>query len=202
MCYFHGWSKLVSDSDRWYRLGATITQFIGNDALVIGNSGLPNHMAPLNIRFEHNSDSAGVRVQNCKLRVFDRNNINNHASGVMTKVYEARRPNPHKNGFTSTQGPLKMRGYLGDHEWKVWNDGSDSASVADMTLTASPGPSGLNTSSDDPISELDGIYRNWISQSGEACRAFRHDWFVAVSASPSEIGSKTDYGMYFTVEYL
>ena len=35
MCYFHGWSKLMSDSDRWYRLGATITEFIGNDALSI-----------------------------------------------------------------------------------------------------------------------------------------------------------------------
>ena len=35
MCYFHGWSKLMSDSDRWYRLGATITGFIGNDALSI-----------------------------------------------------------------------------------------------------------------------------------------------------------------------
>ena len=35
MCYFHGWSKLMSDSDRWYRLGATITQFTGTDALSI-----------------------------------------------------------------------------------------------------------------------------------------------------------------------
>ena len=35
MCYFHGWSKLMSDSDRWNRLGATITEFIGNDALSI-----------------------------------------------------------------------------------------------------------------------------------------------------------------------
>jgi putative oxidoreductase len=35
MCYFHGWSKLMSDSDRWYRLGATITEFIGNDVLSI-----------------------------------------------------------------------------------------------------------------------------------------------------------------------
>ncbi|MFL3658620.1 MAG: DoxX family protein [Opitutales bacterium] len=35
MCYFHGWSKLTSDSDRWYRMGATITEFIGNDALSI-----------------------------------------------------------------------------------------------------------------------------------------------------------------------
>ena len=35
MCYFHGWSKILSDSDRWYRMGATLTEFIGNDALSI-----------------------------------------------------------------------------------------------------------------------------------------------------------------------
>ena len=35
MCYFHGWSKLMGDSDRWHRLGATITQFIGSDTLSI-----------------------------------------------------------------------------------------------------------------------------------------------------------------------
>ena len=35
MCYFHGWSKLMGDSDRWHRLGATITQFMGNDTLSI-----------------------------------------------------------------------------------------------------------------------------------------------------------------------
>ena len=35
MCYFHGWSKLMSDSDRWYRLGSTVTEFIGIDALSI-----------------------------------------------------------------------------------------------------------------------------------------------------------------------
>ena len=35
MCYSHGWSKLMSGSDRWYRLGVTITEFIGIDALSI-----------------------------------------------------------------------------------------------------------------------------------------------------------------------
>ena len=39
--------------------------FVMTDGIVMGNSGLPNHMAPLNIRFHHDSDSAGVRVQNC-----------------------------------------------------------------------------------------------------------------------------------------
>ena len=175
--------------------------FFGNDATFIGNSGLPNFMAPLNIRFEHNTDEAGVRVQNCKLRIFDRSNINNHASGVTTKVYEVRRPNPVKNSFAANQGPLKLRGDLNDHKWNTWDNELDT-SVADMNFTPSPGPSGLNTSSDDPLAATDGTYRNWISKSGESCRAKRHDWYAAISASPNEIGSKTDFGMYFTVEYL
>ena len=175
--------------------------FAGNDSTFIGNSGLPNHMAPLNIRFEHNTDDAGVKVQNCKLSIFDRASINNHASGVTTKVYEVRRPHPVKNGFAAGQGALKLRGDVGDHKWNTW-DHEEDASVADMNFTPSPGPSGLNTSSDDPIAETEATYRNWISKSGEACRAKRHDWYVAISASPNEIGSKTDFGMYFTVEYL
>jgi hypothetical protein len=30
----------------------------------------------------------------------------------------------------------------------------------------------------------------------------RHDWYVALSAEPNTIGSKTQYGLYFTLEYL
>ena len=30
----------------------------------------------------------------------------------------------------------------------------------------------------------------------------RHTWFVAMSASPQSIGSKTDYGLYVSLEYL
>lgn len=33
MCYLHGWSKLTGDPDRWYRLGTSLTQWIGIDAL-------------------------------------------------------------------------------------------------------------------------------------------------------------------------
>jgi hypothetical protein len=32
--------------------------------------------------------------------------------------------------------------------------------------------------------------------------ATRHDWYVAISASPDSIGSKTLYGLYFSTEYL
>ncbi len=33
MCYYHGWSKLISDSERWEQLGNSLTQWIGFDAL-------------------------------------------------------------------------------------------------------------------------------------------------------------------------
>jgi putative oxidoreductase len=35
MCYYHGWSKLLSDSSRWERLGNTWTQSIGLDVLSV-----------------------------------------------------------------------------------------------------------------------------------------------------------------------
>lgn len=33
MCYYHGWSKILGDSDRWARLGNGLTQWIGLDRL-------------------------------------------------------------------------------------------------------------------------------------------------------------------------
>ncbi len=162
-----------------------------------GTSGVPNIAAPLNIRFEH---PEGVRVQNCKLRIFDRNDISNHASGVTTQVYEVRHPHPVEGvNFGSDKGPLKHRGVPDQHSWTQFADGF---SMADMTLTPGPGPSGLNTSADEILATGDGTYTNWIAQSGESCRSTRHDWFVGLAASPDSIGSKTDFGLYFTLEYL
>jgi putative oxidoreductase len=33
MCYYHGWSKILGDLDRWARLGNGLTQWIGLDRL-------------------------------------------------------------------------------------------------------------------------------------------------------------------------
>jgi hypothetical protein len=170
---------------------------IQSDSTTTGTSGIPNIAAPLNLRFEH---SEGIRVQNVKLRIFDRANIANHASGVTTQVYEIRHPHPVEGvDFANDQGPLKFRGVSDEHGWVQFADGF---SMADMLMTAGPGPSGLNTSSDEILATGDGIYYNWISQSGESCRATRHDWYVGISASPDSIGSKTDFGLYFSLEYL
>lgn len=52
-----------------------------------------------------------------------------------------------------------------------------------MTLLASPSTSGL-------------------SPSGSSSADSRHDWYVAISASPDSIGSKTSFGAYCSLEYL
>jgi hypothetical protein len=52
-----------------------------------------------------------------------------------------------------------------------------------MPLIASPGTSGLSPSGADTVD-------------------VQHDWYVAISGSPDSIGSKTQYGLYVSLEYL
>ena len=170
---------------------ASVSGTIHNGNAEDDNEHLPNYYAPLNIRFTHDE---AVRVQNCKLRIFDRNDIDNMASGVTTKVYELRHP----NGVANASYALAHRG-RGTHDWYEFDPEED---MTDMLFTSSPGVSGLNTSAGDslPASNSDGT--NYVYKEGTAHEAERHDWYVALSASPDSIGSKTQYGLYFTLEYL
>jgi hypothetical protein len=148
-------------------------------------NNLPNYLCPLNIRFE--SDTT-YKVQNCKLRIFDRSNIENHATGVSTYVYEARHP-----ATDATLNQLAFRGRAAN----TWVEFTDGVSMADMVFTNSPGMSGVNTSAADTDTNL-----GYESQEAASHSSTRHDWFVALSSEPETVGSKTQYGLYFTVEYL
>lgn len=130
-------------------------------------TAIPNYLASLNIRFTH---STAVRTQNAKLRIYDRSNINNPASGVTTKVAELIHPDTVQNNNGS-----------GDSSWNT-----PAGSAVIMDLADAPGESGefagngtVSTRNDD-----------------------RHDWYVAVSASPDSIGSKNQYALYCELEYL
>jgi len=74
--------------------------------------------------------------------------------------------------------------------------------MTDMQFTSSPGVSGLNTSTGDSLPSFDDFGVNYVYKQGALHQAERHDWYVALSASPDSIGSKTQYGLYFTLEYL
>jgi hypothetical protein len=156
---------------------------------------LPNYKCPLNIRFTH---STPVRVQNCKLRIFDRNDISKPASGVTTWVYEARRPSPSNDinigslNFRANKDTTTSAGF----RWTEF-DPTIATPQLDMPLTSSPGMSGLNTDTGDNLLSLGYATRDGISH-----QSMRHDWYVALSSQPDSIGSKTNYGLYFTVEYL
>lgn len=156
-----------------------------NSLTAINNDKLPNYLCPLNIRF---TNEEAVRVQNCKLRIFDRNNINNNASGVTTHVYEARHP-----ATSQTISNLSHRG----REANSWVTFTEGISMSNMVFTSSPGMSGLNTSIADTDTNL-----GYLSQEGSSHASTQHDWYVALSSEPDTIGEKTNYGLYFSVEYL
>ena len=166
-----------------------------NGGATIGLSGMPNYYAPLRVTFSH---SEAVKVQNCKLRIFDRNDISKPASGVSTKVFECRHPQPNE-AHNGQSGTLAMRGVSNF----AWSEFDPAEAQFDLDFTASPGMSGLNTSAAEtlPSGLADGSI-NWLTNQGAAHESTRHDWYIAMSASPDSIGSKTQYGLYFTLEYL
>ena len=188
---------------------ASVSGLSWNGGGAIGTSGSPNYYAPLRISFTH---SSAVSVRNCKLRIFDRDNIDNHATEVTTQVYELRHPHPEPGSDTPgaggrpyDYGHLTFRGDTTATEDHSWAEFSAPDDMIDMSLTPSPGLSGLNVSVADtgrmPSQAADGKY-NWLTYDGTAHTSTKHDWYIGLSASPQSIGSKTAYGLYMTLEYL
>ena len=160
----------------------------------INNEAMPNYYAPLNIRFNHDE---AVRVKNCQLRIFDRSDITKHASGVTTEVYEIRHPHETEDANKA----LNHRPLPVNHSWVTFVYDGNENTVDPMVLTNSPGMSGLNGVDSD---QSDGTLSSFPDATfgGDGHESLQHDWYIALSASPNEIGSKTDFGLYFTLEYL
>ena len=118
------------------------------------------------------TNASAVKAQTVRVRAYDRSSINNNPSGVTFKAAEIIHPSP-------TQGP----GGSGDDQW-VTPKGSGTI----LSLANSPGTSGAWAG--------DGVAV--ISTRTDT----RHDWYLALSASPDTIGSKTQFGLYASLEYL
>lgn len=56
--------------------------------------------------------------------------------------------------------------------------------------------------SSDPVDLRDNPGISGTAVVGGTGTSLTHDWYVAISASPSSIGSKTQYGLYVSLEYL
>ena len=172
---------------------ATSTTVKPDTADAIDNDTLANFETPLNVRFTHTEP---VAVQNVKLRIFDRNDIAKAASGVDTRVYEARHP---MGSHSISQLGLNA-GAPYDTDWTLFN-GDSSDDEKEIPLTAGPGVSGSNTLVNESASVATLIGTDGTAE-GASHKSMRHDWYMALSASPESIGSKTSYGLYFTLEYL
>ena len=100
------------------------------------------------------------------------------------RVYDRVSPNNAPSGVTCYMAELRHTGTSQDNtgsgssSWQLM-----SGSASKLSLISSPGESG---------------YR----PSGASTSDDRHDWYVAASASPDSIGSKTQFGLYFSMEYL
>jgi len=160
-----------------------------NNGQAIGLSILPNMSCPLNIRFTHDT---AVRVQNCKLRIFNRNaTIDDQAEEVTTYVYESRHP---RNEQTAQQ--LEYRAY---DETNMWYEFAPEDAMSDMEMTASPGAGGTNSGGEN---EANASNKGFLTNEGPLHASTQHDWYLALSSQPETIGSKTNYALYFTLEYL
>jgi hypothetical protein len=54
-----------------------------------------------------------------------------------------------------------------------------------------------------PLAQSPGESGEWAGNGTTSVRTDdRHDWFLAISGSPDSIGSKTQYGLYVSLEYL
>lgn len=136
--------------------------------------GIPNSQATLNMRFTH---SSAVQCQNVRVRIYDRANIDAGPTGVDCRFAEIIHPAP-----WSTQGTTTAQLQWGSGYYtfiQPWG----SALIAPMAN--SPGISGLKGPG-----------------SGSVVTDTRHDWYCVMSASPTTIGSKTQFGLYMSLEYL
>ena len=137
-------------------------------------SGVPNSYATVNVRF---TNDTAVKCQNVRMRIYDRANLNRAPSGVTTQVAELGRPNNTFGNSLAASGPWGS----GSASWTTANPTGSSTIIT--AVTQSPGISGINVRS-------------------TTATDTRHDWYFLLSASPTSIGSKTDYGLYFSLEYL
>lgn len=148
--------------------------------VVLGQTGtpitlnkIPNQQATFNARF---TNDTAVRVQNATMKFTTRADTGVPASGVTVAFYEVVHPDTVQNA-NGSGGPSLVT-VSGAHAWTMCY----ATGLTTMTLTPSPGTSGL-------------------SPSGSGTTDTQHDWYASVSVSPDSAGSKL-FQAWLALEYL
>ena len=245
----------------------------GSANYYMGLSGVKSHACTLGIQFGH---TTAVKTQNVQLRIYDRTNINNPASGVNTKVAELvnfggaaynnqdsdtgagvgsafvgsgdslwwGEPWPDemvannyyknsvgttfKNGLdtvaelTNVNGDVRLGQVTGDRETVGGSgvvvplldspgSGQKQLSGSEAITTGMVWPKWTQYIDSSKQSTLFGAGNNFGDGSNVSYIAntyggtgidTHHTWCVALSATPLAIGSKEQYGLYVSLEYL
>lgn len=145
------------DNVKYLNAGSGI---LGQTGSGIALTCIPNYLATLNIRIE-SDDATSFQTQNSQIRIYDRNDPANPASGVTCMVAEVIHPDTTQSNTGS-----------GDTTWTTFDP--DTTGVV-LSLCPSPGISGLYAGNGN-----DGAWTDT-----------RHDHYVLISASPDTVGSKT-----------
>lgn len=117
------------------------------------------------------TESSNILLTNNKIYIYDRNAITNNPTGVSCYLAEVIRLNT--EAFSGSTGK-------GDTTWQLC-----SGSGAVLALTASPGSGGI---------------ASWADPVNGGTGDVRHDWYIAIGASPTSIGSKL-FALYYSGEY-
>lgn len=143
---------------------------VGSSTTGIPLTAIPNYQSTLNIRFTHD---IAVQVQNILVKIYDRVNVNNAASGVTTKLAEIIHPD-------TTQ----VNNGSGDTSWVTFS-GVAAAGGQTLSLAPSPGATGYFAGNGSNSTRPDS----------------QHDWYLAMSVSPDSISSKY-FSAAISLEYL
>lgn len=143
----------------------------GQTGLGISLSNLPNELATINIRFTHGSPAY---CQKAKLWIFD-------------GTFNGSSPNKENpvDGLTFYAAEIRHRSNIqtisSAYSDTAWSDLSVSGSNY-ISLVNSPGEFGIRQGGFEELSD-------------------RHDWYVAMTCTPTSLGNKM-FGMTMVLEYL
>jgi len=143
----------------------------GQSGSGISMSNLPNELATINPRFTH---PEAIRCQNAKVWIFD----GSFTGSVANKATPAENLTFY---LAEIRHPSRLQTIESSHSDATWTDVSSSGTNY-IGLVDSPGLSG-------------------VRQGGGEQTSTRHDWYIALTCSPTQLGDK-QFGITFEVEYL
>lgn len=175
---YNGHTFVVNSDGTTQGFECNNNKWVSDSGVIHGQTGsgisllnLPNELATINLRFTHGS---AAYCQQVKLWIFDGTFTGSLANKTIPATGIA---------FFAAEirHPSRLQSVTSTYSDAVWSDLSEVGSNY-IALVNSPG--------------LNGVRQGGFEQLSET-----HDWYVALTCSPTQLGDKS-FGMSFELEYL